>query len=135
MAESKSPKQLRVFVGMINYYKSLWPQRNLKLTPLTEMTGKGATFKWTKVNKEAFSKVKAMVAQDTMLTHPNYKEPFVVHIDASKLQIRGVVSQDKRPLGYISIKCNAVQYDYTMTEKELLGIVKIFKYFKIILLG
>ena len=97
MAEPKSPKQLRGFVGMINYYKSLWPQRSLKMAPLTAMTGKGTPFKWTKIHKEAFNAVKQMVAQDTMLSHPDYKAPFVVHTDASKLQIGGVVSQNGKP--------------------------------------
>ena len=72
MAEPKSPKQLRVFVRMINYYKSLWPKRSLKMAPLTAMAGKGTAFKWKRVHKETFNAVKEIVAQDTILSHPNY---------------------------------------------------------------
>ena len=99
MAEPKLPKQLRGFVGMINYYKSLWSLQSLKMVPLTVMTGKGMVFKWTKVHKETFIAVKQMVAQDTMLSHPDYKAPCVVHTDTSKLQIGGVVSRNDKPLG------------------------------------
>ena len=103
--------------------------------PLTAMTGKGATFKWTKVHKEAFHAVKDMVAQDTMLSHPNYKSLFTVHTDASKYQIGGVVSQNGNPLGYFSRKFNAAQANYSVTEKELLGIVESLKHSKTMLLS
>ena len=43
VAEPKTPKQLRGFVGMVNYYRSLWPGRSKIMAPLTAMTGKGIT--------------------------------------------------------------------------------------------
>ena len=76
-----------------------------------------------------------MVAQDTMLVHPIFSKAFVVHTDASDLQIGGVVSQDEKPLGYFSKKFNSAQNNYTVTEKELLGIVETLKQFRTILLG
>ena len=57
-----------------------------------------------------------MVAQDMMLTHPNFKEGFELHTDVSKLQIGGVILQKQRPLGYFSKK-NQAQANYTVTEK------------------
>ena len=113
MAESKTTKQLRGFEGMIIYYKSLWPSRSIKMAPLTEMTGKGKKFKWTQQHALAFQQVRDMVAQDTMLVHPNFSKPFIVHTDASNLQIGGVVSQEGKPLGYFSKKFNSAQDKYT----------------------
>ena len=102
---------------MINYYKSLWPKQSLKMAPLTAMTGKGTVFKWTQEHKEAFHVLKEMVAQDTILSHHNYKNPFVMHTDVSKLQIGRVVSQNNEPLGYFFRKFNAIQENYTVTKK------------------
>ena len=135
VAEPKTPKQLRGFVGMVNYYKSLWPRRSATMAPLTELTGKGVPFKWTTDHSKAFKEVKNMIAQDAMLVHPNFNKPFVVQTDASKEQIGGVVSQDDKPIGFFSRKLSKAQLKYTVMEKELLGIVETLKYFRNILLG
>ena len=76
-----------------------------------------------------------MIAQDTMLMHPNFSKPFVVHTDASKYQIGGVVSQDGKPIGFFSRKFNAAQRNYIVMAKELLAIVETLKAFRNILLG
>ena len=70
-----------------------------------------------------------MIAQDTMLVHSNYKLPFNPHNDASNNQIGGVLSQDVKPIGYFSCKLKSAQLNYTVTAKELLGIVKFLQYF------
>ena len=76
-----------------------------------------------------------MVAQDTLLAHPDFNKLFDVHTDASQYQIGGVVSQEGKPLGFFSRKFNTAQEKYTVTAKELLGITEILKNFKTILLG
>ena len=58
-----------------------------------------------------------------------------MHTDASKDQIGGVVSQEGKAIAYFSRKFNAAQLNYTVTAKELLGIVETLKAFKTILLG
>ena len=41
-------KQLRSFIGVINYYKDMWKHRLDIFAPLTKMTSKQATWNWTK---------------------------------------------------------------------------------------
>ena len=95
--EPTSTKQVRSFIGMINYYKTMWPGRSDILTPLTALTGRGTLFVWKDIHKESFRKAKAMISQDALLTHPDFSKPFDVHTDASKFQMGGVVSQNKNP--------------------------------------
>ena len=135
IAPPKTQRQLRSFVGMVNYYRTLWPKRSMRMAPLTELTGKGTKFKWEPRHAKAFKEVQTMVAQDTMLVHSNFSQGFDVHTDASNYQIAGVVSQSDKPIAYFLKKFNSAQRNYTVTEEELLAIVETLKQFRNILLG
>ena len=65
-----------------------------------------------------------------MLAYPNFSKKFVIHTDASDLQLGSVISQENRPIAFYSRKLNSAQRRYTTTEKELLSIVEILKEFK-----
>ena len=133
----KTHKQLRGFLGMVNFYKNLWPRRSVILQPLTALTGKSknTTLLWTEECQAAFEEIKTLMAQDTLLAYPKYGEPFDVHTDASNLQIGGVVSQNGRPIAFFSREFNDVQTRYTTTKQELLAIVETLKNFRSMLLG
>ena len=105
--EPKSTKQVRSFVGMVNYYKSLWPRRSKTLAPLTSLTGKGTPFKWGSEQKAAFQATKTMIVEDALSSHPNFNKYFDVHTDTSQVQIGGVVSQDRKPIAYFSRKLSS----------------------------
>jgi Reverse transcriptase (RNA-dependent DNA polymerase) len=59
----KTLKQLRSFLGLVNYYRDRWKQRLHLLTPLTEVTkvpcGTKA-FKWTEAQDKAFHELHKM---------------------------------------------------------------------------
>ena len=51
-------------------------------------------------------------------------------MDASKLQLAVVISQYDKPIAFYSRKLNSAQVNYTTTERKLLFVVEILKYFK-----
>ena len=54
IAVPTNKKQLRSFIGVINYYRDMWKHRSDILTPLTKMTSKQATWNWTEEHQQAF---------------------------------------------------------------------------------
>jgi len=135
MTAPTTRKQLRRFIGMVNYYRDMWRKRSDVLTPLTALTSKSARWKWTDVHQKAFEEVKRIVCREVMLAYPDFDRPFQIYTDASDYQLGAVVMQDGKPLAFYSRKLNSAQKRYTTTEQELLSIVETLKEYKNILLG
>jgi len=135
IAPPKTRKQLRSFIGMVNYYRDMWPKRSHYLAPLSTLTSKNVKWKWTKEHQDAFDNMKKLIAQETLLTYPDFNKPFEIHTDASDVQLGACISQDGKPVAFYSRKLNPAQTRYTVTERELLSIVETFKEFRNILLG
>ena len=131
----KTRKQLRRFIGMINYYRDMWPRRSDLLAPLTKLTSKTVPWKWTAVEQKAFEDMKKVITKETMLTYPDFNKPFDIHTDASDVQLGAVISQEGKPIAFYSRKLNSAQARYTVGERELLSIVETLKEFRNILLG
>ena len=87
-------KQLRSFIGMINYYRDMWKHRSVILEPLTALTSSKVKWKWTEIEQKAFDKMKDILSKEVMLSYPDFNKPFTVHTDTSDKQIGAVISQN-----------------------------------------
>lgn len=135
IAPPKTKRQLRRFIGMINYYRDISLRRSHILAPLTALTSANAKFQWKQVHQDAFDTIKKALSRHTILAYPDFSQPFDIHTDASKTQLGSVISQNGTPIAFYSRKLNPAQTRYTTTERELLAIVETLKEFKNILLG
>ena len=128
-------KQLRSFIGMVNYYRDMWPKRSHLLAPLSALTSSKVKWNWTNECQQAFEQMKELIARETLLTYPDFNKPFEIHTDASQVQLGACISQEGKPVAFYSRKLNPAQTRYTTTERELLSIVETLKEFRNILLG
>lgn len=131
----KTRKELCRFIGMINFYRDAWKGRSETLAPLTALTSKIKKWKWTEEHESCFERMKKIIAQEVLLAYPDFTKEFVVHTDASGLQLGGVISHNGKPLGFYSRKLNAAQQLHATTERELLSIVETLKEYRAMLLG
>ena len=90
----------------------------MTLAPITALTGKDLKFVWSKECDNAFKRMKAIMAKQTMVTLPQYNKPFDVQTDASKKQIGAYISQEGKPLAFFSRKMNPAQLKYPVGEKQ-----------------
>ena len=76
-----------------------------------------------------------MLKKEALLSFPDFEKPFHLYTDASDRQLGATVVQDGKPLGFYTRKLNPAQKNYTVGERELLGIVEGLKVFEGILWG
>ena len=135
IATPTTRKQLRKFIGMVNFYRDMWIHRSHVMAPLTQLTSTKAKWKWEQKHQDAFNMTKKIIARETKLAFPDFSKPFNIHTDASNFQLGAVISQEGNPIAFYSRKLTSAQTRYTVTEKELLSIVEVLKAFKNILFG
>jgi RNase H-like domain found in reverse transcriptase len=135
LKEPQNKRQLRHFLGMVNYYRDMWQRRSHLLVPLMQLVSKSKPFNWTSVHKEAYEEVKWVISKETLLSFPNFNKPFHMCTDASNYQLGSIIMQDDKPLAFYSCKLNPAQKRYTTGEQELLSIVETLKEFCTLLYG
>ena len=135
MIAPTNKKELRSFIGMVNYYRDMWIRRSHVLAPLAALTSKTAKWTWLPEHQAAFNTMKKIIAKETLLAFPDFNKEFVIYTDASHSQLGAVILQDNKPIAFYSRKLNPAQTRYTTTERELLSIVETLKEFRNILLG
>jgi hypothetical protein len=80
MVHPTTCKELRRFIGMVNYYRDMWVHRSELLAPLTSMTSKNGKFNWTDEHQKVFENIKKIICREVMLTFLDFSKPQVIHI-------------------------------------------------------
>ncbi len=135
--------ELRHFLGMVQYYRDLWARRSKMLAPLTSLVGECIQTKvtrakrtkkvpqhWDEVHQRAFNHVKATIAGEVVLAYPDYSKVFEIYTNALSKQLGALITQENRPIVFFSQRLLTMQDKYSVTEIELLAIVKTLKEFK-----
>jgi hypothetical protein len=136
LQEPKTRKQLRGFIGVINYHRDMWKQRSHVLAPLTSLvTSANVPWKWGEEQSKAFAEAKKISSEEVLLAHPAFDKPSTIQTDASHRQLGAVVSQDDHPIAFHSRKLNDDETRHTTAERELPSIVETLKEFRMTLLG
>lgn len=85
MERSSTVTEVRRFIGMIQYYRDLWPRHSHLLKLFTDVLSgkKGTKINCTPELETVFIKVKQMICKQTLLTYPDCNKCFDIHTDAS----------------------------------------------------
>ena len=125
----KSPKQVRRFIGMANWYRQFIHNFSELSAPITDCLRKSKTpFALTREAEEAFKLLKEALCSAPVLSEPDFSREFIIQCDASRVGVGGVLYQvddngKERPISFVSQKLNKHQQNYTVTEIECLAVV------------
>lgn len=90
MAYPPKVKDVRAFLGLCTYYKSLICGFASLATPLTDLTRKGRLFVWDAKYQFSFEALKSALTSEPIVAMPNDYDPFVLDVDVSVFCISGV---------------------------------------------
>lgn len=134
----KTVKELRRFLGMVNFYRRFIPNAAVSQAPLHALlTGsvKGShPINLSGDSLNAFNICKDSLCQAAMLAHPDCNAKLALVTDASDKAMGAVLQQRKgdawQPLSFFSKKLSPAQQNYSPYDRELLAIYESIKYFR-----
>ena len=133
-----SRKELARFLGMAGYYRNFCLNFSEIAAPLTNLLSKKVKFVWTDDCQLAFDKVKLLLQKSPVLKSPDYEKPFKLIIDSSDVGTSSVLEQEAsdgldHPVSYFSKKFLKYQKNYSVVEKETVGLVLALEHFDVYL--
>ncbi len=115
-------KELRHFLGMVQYCHDMWAKGSEMLAPLSNLVGecgetkttrknkvKKKPWHWDSIHQIAFDNVKTTIVKEVVLAYPDFTKPFEIYTDASTKHLGASSTQENRPIAYSvgnSLACN-----------------------------
>ncbi|CAH2097753.1 unnamed protein product [Euphydryas editha] len=131
-------RQLRRFLGMVNFYRRFLPNSAQIQAPLNSLLA-GSVKASHPVNLTgntlaSFEQCKESLSNAALLAHPDSDAKLALVTDASDLALGAVLQQWKedqwQPLAFFSRKLSPSQRKYSPYDRELLAIYESIKYFR-----
>ena len=136
----KNIKQLRGFLGLINFFHKFSEKIAEYFAPLLQLLKKNQKWKWTDEHTKSFNNVKNLFIKEITIHFPFPNRPFFLYCDSNDDNVAGVLCQYSEDSQLKIISCTSrtlknSEKSYTTTEKELLSIIHSLIKFRTYLLG
>lgn len=131
----KTLKDLRSFLGMSGYYRRFIRDYAKIAKPLTLLLRGEDGLVSKNISKtkpihmsdeaiKAFNNLKnCLISNDVILMYPDFEKEFELTTDASNHAIGAVLSQDNKPITFLSRTLSNTEENYATNEKEMLAII------------
>jgi hypothetical protein len=137
----RTRKDIRSFIGFINFYRYYIPEFSALCAPLTDLLKKGGPeiVNWSRETKDAFEKLKSAMVNAPVLISPDFDKTFYLEVDSSMIATGAclfqMVNNTCRPILFISKKFSESESKLSALERECLGLLIIVTKLKYYLLG
>ncbi|CAM9548359.1 unnamed protein product, partial [Heterosigma akashiwo] len=125
LARPNTKKQVRQFLGMVGFYRSLIKNFSITAAPLHQQPKR---LKWDDECQKAFDALKESITSHPVLRLPDFSLPFILECDASNTGVGAALMQkiedgEVVAIAYASRLNNSAQRNYSVFDLELLAIV------------
>ncbi|GKD52787.1 putative mitochondrial protein, partial [Tanacetum coccineum] len=115
-------KQLKGFLGLTGYYRRFIKGFASLSRPLTQLLKENA-FKWNSEAQLSFEPLKKAMVEAPVLGLPDFNQPFVIEIDASRVGLGAVLQQKGHPIAYLSKTLSPKHQSLSTYKKEFLAVL------------
>ena len=123
----KSRKELRGFLGFLNFYRRFIENFSKVARPLNTLTSEKLPFEWMIECQSAFEQLKEKITTAPALWMPNDNDPFCIETDRSGIGIGAILSQQQgdhwHPIAFISRSLNDTKRNYHAADLEMAAII------------
>ena len=128
-------KGMQSFMGTINFVRRFVPDFAQTVKPLQQMVKQNAQFKWAETEKNAFSKIKTVVAHAPSLKSPDFDKDFILYTFASDDSLAAVLTQkedggDEFLISFMSTGLQGAELNYPAIDKQAYAVFKVVKLFR-----
>lgn len=136
----KTQKNIRQFLGKINFYHEYIPRSAIVLDPLHNLLRKNEKFVWSEKCEESFNQIKNYLCSQPVLEIFDKDLPIKIFTDASLEGIGAILKQTQldgkdKPVAYFSKKLNDSQKRKKAIYLECLAMKEAVKYWQVWLIG
>lgn len=133
-------KDIRSFLGKINFYKKFIPNAATILEPFHALLRKNVKFDWGPECQRTFEKLKQYLTSPPILAIFDRSLKTIIYTDASGIGVGAILKQTQedgteKPVAYFSRKLNDAQKKKKAVYIELIAIREAINYWKYWLLG
>ena len=119
----KDVREVCSFLGLAGYYRRFIEGFSKISLPMTRLTRKGATFKWTTECEDSFQELKQRLTIAPVLTLLSGFEEFVIYSNASHSGLGCVLMQNGKVIAYASKQLKPYEQNYPTHDLELATII------------
>ena len=120
-------KQLRGFLGFLNFYWHFILNFAQVAQPLNALTSKNKKFIWDENCQKAFEALKMAITTALALAMPTSDGPFWVETDGSRIGLRAVLTQKQNdhwhPIAFISQSLSDAKRNYHATDLAMAAVI------------
>ncbi len=136
----KTVKDVRMFVGLVAFYKRFILKFSEHAAPLTDLTKKTVKFSWGEPEQKSFEHLRNCLISQPVLGFFDFEKTAILETDASKIAISGIISQEnslgeEHPIFYGSKKLDSKQSLWCTRMLEAWAIVYFTDYFRVFLIS
>lgn len=128
MPSPQNTKELRSFLGTVNYYSKFVPHLQTLCAPLHDLLRKGTQWKWTKKEEDIATKLKHYLSTGDTLAHFDSKLPVILTSDASDVGVGAAIFHkypdgSEKPIAFASRRLDSAERKYSVVDKEALALI------------